>query len=130
VATLIVAFLLAGVGLGTTYTLTTSTAMAAVPSAQSGAASGILSMARMTGAVFGVALAHSLFEAIDERRLHTLLDLLGHDREALREASREAFVAAFGGSMLLCAAAAGAALAAAVLLVPRSPPASIPIATG
>ena len=123
VLALIPLFLLAGYGLGTTYTLTSATAMAAVEAAQSGTASGILSMARMAGAVFGVAVTHSLFEAIDERRLHHLLDRLGHDSEAVREASRLAFAAAFEGSMLLCAGVACAAIVAALALTPAGEPA-------
>ena len=119
VAALVPMFLLAGYGLGTTYTLTTSTAMAAVELAKSGTASGILSMARMAGAVFGVAVTHPLFEAIDERRLHHLLDALGHETAAVREASRLAFASAFEGSMLLCAAVAAAAVVAALALAPR-----------
>jgi MFS family permease len=115
-------FVIAGLGLGTTYTLTSSTAMAAVAPAQAGAASGILSMSRMAGAVFGVAVTHSLFESIDERRLHTLLALVTGEPGGAREAAREAFAAAFEGSMLLCAAVACAAVLAAVLLTSRSAP--------
>ena len=117
------AFVLAGIGLGSTYTVTTSSAMAAVPLAQAGAASGILSMARMGGAVFGVALTHSLFESVDERRLHALLTLLTGQPGAAQEAARVAYATAFDANMLLCAGVAAAAVLAAAGIGARAAPA-------
>ena len=52
----IVAVLVAGVGQALAYTVSTTGGMQAIPEAKAGAASGILSMIRFVGAVFGVAV--------------------------------------------------------------------------
>jgi hypothetical protein len=115
-------FVIAGLGLGSTYTLTSSSAMAAVSPAHAGAASGILSMSRTAGAVFGVAVTHSVFESVDQRRLHTLLELLTGQPGGADDAARLAFAAAFEACMSVCAAVACVAVLAAVALIPASRP--------
>src|SRR5919205_221396 len=61
----IAALLVAGVGQALAYTVSTTGGMQAIPEAKAGAASGILSMVRLLGAVFGVAVTGALFKAME-----------------------------------------------------------------
>ena len=51
------------------YTVSTTGGMAAIPEAKAGAASGMLSMVRLMGAVFGVAANGALFKALENDKL-------------------------------------------------------------
>jgi EmrB/QacA subfamily drug resistance transporter len=61
-ATLLPAFVVGGVGMGMTMSPMTALVMGSVDRAKAGAASGVLSMTRMIGGVFGVAALTSLFD--------------------------------------------------------------------
>ncbi len=131
-ATLIAALAVAGAGQAFAYTVSTTGGMAVIPENKAGAASGILSMVRLMGAVFGVAVTGALFKALENARLTSVLaaagaDLDSSDRAEVRgllsgsqAAERslgklapevadrvervvsEAFVYALDGAMLLC----------------------------
>lgn len=133
-AIVIVALVVAGVGLGVNNTLANTAGMGAIPEAKAGAASGILGMGRLMGAVFGVAATGALFKALENARLAELLSSAGASLGASERAEirgllsgseaaqaklaglnpeaagqierivREAFVYAFDGAMLLCMA--------------------------
>ena len=60
--TLLPAFLVGGVGMGMTMSPMTALVMGSVDRAKAGAASGVLSMTRMIGGVFGVAALTALFD--------------------------------------------------------------------
>ena len=60
--TLLPAFLVGGVGMGMTMSPMTAAVMSSVDRTKAGAASGVLSMTRMVGGVFGVASLTALFE--------------------------------------------------------------------
>jgi EmrB/QacA subfamily drug resistance transporter len=60
--TLLPAFLVGGVGMGMTMSPMTAAVMGSVDRVKAGAASGVLSMTRMVGGVFGVASLTALFE--------------------------------------------------------------------
>ena len=147
----IVALLVAGVGQALAYTVSTTGGMQAIPEAKAGAASGILSMIRLVGAVFGVAVTGALFKARENDKLTELLAASGarldaSDRAEIRgllsgsEAAekkvaelapalanqvervvREAFVHAFDGAMLLCMAVSVAGVLAALLVASKDP---------
>jgi len=119
------------VGQALAYTVSTTGGMAAIPEAKAGAASGILSMIRLLGAVFGVAVAGALFKVLENGRLAELLAAAGASLDASERAEirrllsvsaaaeaelarlapsvagqvdrvvREAFVYALDGAMLL-----------------------------
>jgi len=60
--TLLPAFLVGGVGMGMTMSPMTAAVMGSVERTKAGAASGVLSMMRMIGGVFGVATLTALFQ--------------------------------------------------------------------
>jgi len=147
----IVALLVAGVGQALAYTVSTTGGMQAIPEAKAGAASGILSMIRLVGAVFGVAVTGALFKALENARLTELLAASGAHLDASDRAEikgllsgsaaaedklshlaptvagqvdrvvREAFVHAFDGAMILCLAVSLAGVLAAFLVAGKSP---------
>jgi len=147
----IAALLVAGIGQALAYTVSTSGGMQAIPEAKAGAASGILSMIRLVGAVFGIAVTGALFKVRENDKLAELLTTSGanldsSDRAEMRglllgsEAAqnklariapnvahqmeqlvREAFVYAFDGAMLLCMAVSVAGVVAALLVASKSP---------
>jgi hypothetical protein len=147
----IAALLVAGVGQALAYTVSTTRGMQAIPEAKAGAASGILSMIRLVGAVFGVAVTGALFKAMENDKLAELLvasgaKLSSSDRAEIRgllsgsdaaenklarlapsvaeqmdRGVREAFVHAFNGAMLLCLAVSGVGVLAAVLVSRKTP---------
>jgi EmrB/QacA subfamily drug resistance transporter len=147
----IVALLVAGVGQALAYTVSTTGGMQAIPEAKAGAASGMLSMIRLVGAVFGVAVTGALFKAMENDKLAERLAasgaklgpsdgaeirglLSGSDAaedklarlvpsvaEQVERVVREAFVYAFDGAMLLCMAVSLAGVLAAFLVAGRTP---------
>ena len=147
----IAALLVAGIGQALAYTVSTTGGMQAIPEAKAGAASGILSMIRLVGAVFGIAVTGALFKVRENDKLAELLTASGanldsSDRAEMRgllsgsEAAqnklariapnvahqieqlvREAFVYAFDGAMLLCMAVSVAGVVAALLVASKSP---------
>jgi hypothetical protein len=113
-------------------------AMNAVDQTKAGVASGILSMSRMVGGTFGVAVMGALIAALGRNRLDDLLpNVPAGQRQALAEglgsggaahasaqvadAMREAFVSALGSGLRIGAivAALGAVLSA--VLIARGP---------
>ena len=151
ISLVIVALLVAGVGQALAYTVSTTGGMQAIPEAKAGAASGILSMVRLLGAVLGVAVTGALFKAMENARLTSLLAASGTNVDASERAEikgllsgsaaaedklsslapgvadhvdqvvREAFVHAFDGAMVLCLAVSLAGVLAAFLVAGKSP---------
>jgi EmrB/QacA subfamily drug resistance transporter len=66
--TLLPAFLVGGLGMGMTMSPMTAAVMGSVDRVKAGAASGVLSMTRMIGGVFGVATLTALFEHLSASR--------------------------------------------------------------
>ncbi len=66
--TLLPAFLVGGVGMGMTMSPMTAAVMSSVDRTKAGAASGVLSMTRMIGGVFGVASLTAIFEHLSKGR--------------------------------------------------------------
>ncbi|MFL5827651.1 MAG: MFS transporter [Thermoleophilaceae bacterium] len=75
-AHLLPAFILMGIGMGITMSPMSTAAMNSVTVDKAGAASGILSMSRMVGGTFGVALIGALFESTSRSRLSGTLGKL------------------------------------------------------
>ena len=75
--TLLPAFLAGGVGMGMTMSPMTAVVMGSVDRAKAGAASGVLSMTRMIGGVFGVAALTAIFNHLSVSRAagHTRADV-------------------------------------------------------
>jgi len=147
----ILALLVAGVGQALAYTVSTTAGMQSIPEAKAGAASGILSMIWLVGAVFGVAVTGVLFKERENGKLAELLAESGtkldsSDRAEIRgllsgseaaeekltriapgvarqieQVVREAFVYAFDGARLLCMAVSVAGVLAAVLVASKTP---------
>jgi EmrB/QacA subfamily drug resistance transporter len=147
----IAALLVAGVGQALAYTVSTTGGMQAIPEAEAGAASGILSMIRLVGAVFGIAVTGALFKAMENGKLAELLTASGASLDASDRAEirgllsgsdaaenkltriapnvagqierlvREAFVHAFDGAMLLCVAVSLVGVLAAFLVAGKNP---------
>ncbi len=131
---LLPAFVLMGVGMALTMAPMSTAAMNAVPAAKAGVASGILSMNRMVGGTFGVALLGTIFQTLSHNRLESNLaglhlsaaqksaiaDNIGqsstgasHPSAQIVQAAHDAFIHGFTGSMILSTgvAALGAVLA-------------------
>jgi EmrB/QacA subfamily drug resistance transporter len=87
--TLVVAFVLMGIGMGFVMSPMSTAAMNAVDRSKAGVASGILSMSRMVGGTFGVAAMGALVSALGSSHLKTLLPALG-------DAQRSRLVSALG----------------------------------
>jgi EmrB/QacA subfamily drug resistance transporter len=147
----IAALIVAGVGQALAYTVSTTGGMQAIPEAKAGAASGILSMIRLVGAVFGVAVTGALFKAMENSKLAELLAAAGarlsaSDRAEMRgllsgsaaaenklsrlapgvadevdRVVRDAFVHAFDGAMVLCLAVSLVGILAAFLVASKTP---------
>ena len=66
--TLLPAFIVGGVGMGMTMSPMTAAVMSSVDRTKAGAASGVLSMTRMIGGVFGVASLTAIFEHLSKGR--------------------------------------------------------------
>jgi len=108
--TLLPAFLVGGVGMGMTMSPMTAAVMSSVDRTKAGAASGVLSMTRMVGGVFGVASLTALFEH------------LATGRAAAGHAPSDVFIYSLGHSLRYSAAIAlvGAVVAAAFIRSHRS----------
>ena len=147
----ILALLVAGAGQALAYTVSTTGGMSAVPETKAGIASGILSMVRLLGAVFGVAVTGALFKTMENGRLAELLAASGanldaSDRaeirgllsgsaaaeqklsqlapsaaEGIERVVREAFVHALDGAMLLCMVVSIAGVLASFLVAGKAP---------
>ena len=66
--TLLPAFIVGGMGMGMTMSPMTAAVMSSVDRTKAGAASGVLSMTRMIGGVFGVASLTAIFEHLSKAR--------------------------------------------------------------
>jgi EmrB/QacA subfamily drug resistance transporter len=131
---LLPAFVLMGIGIALVMSPMSTAAMNAVPVTKAGVASGILSMNRMVGGTFGVALLGTVFQSMSRNRLMdnlSKLSLTPGQKSAIADnigqssasahianpqviaASRDAFIHGFTGAMTLSmgVAAAGAVLA-------------------
>ena len=86
-AMVVAALAIAGVGLAIAYTVSTTSGMAAIPEAKAGAASGIMSMVRLMGAVFGVAVPGAWFNTLEDERLERLLTATGYHVDASERAT-------------------------------------------
>src|SRR5205823_11654162 len=119
-------------------------AMNAVPATKAGVASGILSMNRMVGGTFGVALLGTIFQSMSRNRLHDNLANLplspgqksaiadnigqsatgvGHASPQIVQAAHDAFIHGFTGAMWLSVsvAALGVLMAATLIQSVRKP---------
>jgi EmrB/QacA subfamily drug resistance transporter len=140
------AFVLMGLGMGLVMSPMSTAAMNAVDMTKAGVASGILSMTRMVGGTFGVAVLGAFMLARGRSELDTALpDLSAGTREKLAEslgssagpktgriaeASHDAFVTALSGGLKIATAVALAgAVAAWVLVSPDAPRAQQQAAT-
>jgi len=117
-------FILMGIGMGLVMSPMSTAAMNAVDRTKAGAASGVLSMSRMIGSTFGVAIMGALVATIgrakiDERLPHlpaatraTIANSLGsggslgghHAATQIVSATREAYVSALGTGLTIGAA--------------------------
>jgi MFS family permease len=131
---LLPAFVLMGLGMGLVMSPMSTAAMNAVVKTKAGVASGVLSMSRMVGGTFGVAVLGALIAVVGRSKLDELLPAVpAGQRDALAsslgggggagvpaqvaDAVREAFVTALRDGLRLGAAVAllGALLAAALV---------------
>jgi hypothetical protein len=141
---LLPAFVLMGVGMALVMSPMSTAAMNAVPATKAGVASGILSMNRMVGGTFGVALLGTLFQTMSRNRLQDNLANLplsagqksaiadnigqsstgvGHASPQIVQAAHDAFIHGFTGAMWLSVsvAALGVLLAATLIQSVRKP---------
>jgi EmrB/QacA subfamily drug resistance transporter len=135
---LVGAFVLMGFGMGLVMSPMSTAAMNAVDVTKAGVASGILSMTRMVGGTFGVAvlgaylavqgraklddLLPNVPSAAKERLTEALGSGVGPQTGRVAAASHEAFVSALSGGMRIATAVALAgAVASWVLISPRAP---------
>ncbi|HLM26452.1 MAG TPA: MFS transporter [Thermoleophilaceae bacterium] len=140
---LLPAFMVMGLGIGLTMSPMSTAAMNAVAPEKAGAASGMLSMSRMVGGTFGIAVLGALFQSLASARLEDKLAGLPvspGQREAMVEnlasgggaavrgldpalaqrvagAGRDAFLYALSHGMLLSMGVAVAGVAIAALLI-------------
>jgi hypothetical protein len=141
-------FVLMGVGMGLVMSPMSTAAMNAVDRTKAGVASGTLSMSRMVGGTFGVAVMGALVTAIGRSQLNSSLPHVpAHAREAIANAlgsggsvsgahvshhivaaTNDAFVSALGTGLTVSAVVAAAAAVLAALLIERKvAPAAQPI---
>ena len=136
------AFILMGVGMGLTMSPMSTAAMNAVDRTKAGVASGTLSMSRMVGGTFGVAVLGALVAAVGRHDLtqslprlpdatrERLVDGLGSGAGAqgapaqVVDAAHVAFVDALGTALTLSAGAAALAAVLAWLLISPGRPAA------
>jgi EmrB/QacA subfamily drug resistance transporter len=149
---LLAPFVLMGLGMGLTMSPMTTAAMNAVDRTKAGVASGVLSMSRMVGATFGVAVLGAIVAVVGGAKIDTRLGGLSSiAREHLTEslgaggvqsgsaparvvnATHDAFISALGTGMKLSGIVALAgALVAFVLIDNRRPvhPDAVPAEPG
>ena len=113
-------FVLLGLGMGLVMSPMSTAAMNAVDRSKAGAASGVLSMSRMVGSTFGVAVMGALVATIGGSKInsslsdvpasvrHAVTDALGsgaaiggHASERIVAAANDAFVSALGIGLLV-----------------------------
>ncbi len=145
---LLVPFVLMGIGIALTMSPMSTAAMNAVATAKAGLASGLLSMSRMVGGTFGIAVLGAVFQATSSSNLSSSLagsgvseatrELIGDElgsgalagtlaqlppqqARLAADAAREAFVGSMSTAIEISAfiALAGAVLAL-VLIVPKA----------
>jgi EmrB/QacA subfamily drug resistance transporter len=132
---ILVPFVLMGLGMGLVMSPMTTAAMNAVDPRQAGGASGILSMNRMVGGTFGVALLGAVVTALGRHRLEDLLpnatatqidrlaDGLGSGAvprgasAPVADATTDAFIHALSGGLRLAAVFAFAAALVALATI-------------
>lgn len=135
---LLPSFVLMGIGMGLVMSPMSTAAMNAVDQRKAGAASGVLSMSRMVGGTFGVAVLGALVAVVGRAKLDDLLpavpaaargrlaDSLGSGAPAggsaqIAAAAKEAYVAALSSGLLLGTAVTVAAAVVAWFLVAKRP---------
>jgi EmrB/QacA subfamily drug resistance transporter len=139
---LLPAFVLMGAGMGLTMSPMSTAAMNAVHHTKAGVASGTLSMSRMVGGTFGVAVLGALVAAVGRAHLEDSLPALpagarehvvdalgsgagtGGASPQVAAAARDAFIGALGDALTLSAAVAAAAAVAAWFLIAQGRPAA------
>jgi EmrB/QacA subfamily drug resistance transporter len=141
-------FVLMGVGMGLVMSPMSTAAMNAVDRTKAGAASGVLSMSRMVGSTFGVAIMGALVTTIGRSKIDSLLphvpsatraaiaDSLGsgatlggaHSSPEVISATREAFVSALGTGLTVGAIVTLIGAVTAWLLIQRTVAAPSPAA--
>jgi EmrB/QacA subfamily drug resistance transporter len=140
---LLPAFMIMGLGIGLTMSPMSTAAMNAVAAEKAGAASGVLSMSRMVGGTFGIAVLGALFQSLASSRLADTLSGLpvgAAQRESMVEnlasgggaavknldpalaqrvaaAGRDAFLYALSKGRLLSVGVAIAGIAIAAVLI-------------
>jgi MFS family permease len=131
---LLVPFVLLGIGIGLVMSPMTTAAMNAVDRQKAGVASGVLSMGRMVGSSFGVAIFGAIVAGVGRAKLDDALPSLpqgARDRlaeslggggaaggpERVVNATHDAFIAAFGTGMKISGVVAllGAVVATALI---------------
>jgi EmrB/QacA subfamily drug resistance transporter len=141
---LLPAFVLMGLGIGLVMSPMSTAAMNAVDPTKAGAASGTLSMSRMVGGTFGVAVLGALVSGVGRTKLDDLLPSLpAGQRAALADglgqratgapgavirAAHEAFVSALGVGLKVGAIATVVGAVLAWTLIAQRIPARSPIA--
>jgi MFS family permease len=132
-------FILMGMGMGLVMSPMSTAAMNAVDRAKAGAASGVLSMSRMVGSTFGVAIMGALVTTIGRGKLDSLLphvpaatraniaNALGsggaagaHVPAQITDAAHQAFVSALSTGLLVGAIVTLMGAVAAWILIDRN----------
>ena len=134
-------FVMMGVGMGLVMSPMSTAAMNAVDRTKAGVASGTLSMSRMVGGTFGVAVMGALVTAIGRSNLNSSLPHLpaatraaianslgsggsvsgAHVSHQIVTATNDAFVSALGTGLTVSAVVAAAAAVLAAVLIQRKP---------
>jgi EmrB/QacA subfamily drug resistance transporter len=135
-------FILMGLGMGLVMSPMSTAAMNAVDRTKAGVASGTLSMSRMVGGTFGVAVMGALVTGIGRSHLNASLPhvsaatrstianslgaggVTGHASHVVVAATNDAFVAALSIGLTVGAIVAAAAAVMAAVLVRRTPAAA------
>ena len=145
-STLLVPFILMGLGIALTMSPMSTAAMNAVANEKAGLASGLLSMSRMVGGTFGVAVLGAIFQSqghsslesslsglsLPARQVDSLTEQLGSgglqqtidklpadQAGQVADAAREAFISSLSTSIGISAAVAAAGALLAVLLISK-----------
>jgi EmrB/QacA subfamily drug resistance transporter len=138
-------FVLMGLGMGLTMSPMSTAAMNAVDRTKAGVASGVLSMSRMVGGTFGVAVMGALVTAIGKSQLDqglphvpaatrsAIANALGsgavpsHTGRHVAAVTREAFVSALGTGLTIGAAVTLVGAVVAFTLIQRTAPQAGPV---
>ncbi len=138
-------FMLMGAGMGLVMSPMSTAAMNAVDRTKAGAASGMLSMSRMVGSTFGVAVMGAIVTTVGRSQLSTLLPGVsagarariatalgsgalpgGHASATVVHAVRTAFVSAIGTGLTIGAAVTLVSAVVAWVLVARADARPVP----